>query len=270
MKKRIISVIAAITCAALMVGCGSSASSGSSSSGSSSSSAVQAIKDKGTITWVTNAEFEPFEYKDGNEVVGIDADIAQAVADDLGVELECSDIAFDSCIPALTSGKADFCAAGMTDTPDREKNVDFTDSYFDASQVIIVTNDSDIASREDLNDKTVGVQQGTTGDIYCTNEDGSSDINVKEVKRYSKGMDAVSDLIAGRIDAVVIDDFPAEKLVEKNSDKIKKLDEALTEEKYAIAVPKGSDLKDEINNVLSDLESSGKLDEIKSKYIDTE
>lgn len=228
---------------------------------------VEAIKKAGTIRMVTNAEFEPFEYKDNDKVVGIDADIAQKIADKLGVKLEISDIAFDSCIPALTSGKADFCAAGMTDTPDREKNVDFTESYYNASQAIIVTKGSDIKSRDDLNGKTVGVQQGTTGDIYCTNEDGSSDVKVKEVKRYPKGMDAVSDLIAGRIDAVVIDNFPADKYVEKNPSKLQKLDEALTEEKYAIAVPKGSDLKNTINEVIDDLNKNGEMDKIVSKYI---
>ena len=114
------------------------------------------------------------------------------------------------------------------------------------------------------------MQQGTTGDIYCTNEDGSGDINVKEVKRYPKGMDAVSDLMTGRVDAVVIDDFPAQKLVEKNPDKIKTLDEAMTEETYAIAVPLGSDLVDVINEVIKDLNESGEMDKIVGKYISTE
>lgn len=171
----------------------------------------------------------------------------------------------------MQSGKADIVAAGMTASEDRKKNVDFSDPYFDASQAIIVTNDSDITSRTDLNGKTVGVQLGTTGDQYCTNEDGENDISVAEVKRYSKGMEAVSDLLAGRIDAVVIDDFPAEKLVEKNSDKIKKLDEALTSEEYAIAMPKGStELQKLVNEVLQEMKDSGEMDEIVSKYISAE
>ena len=296
MKKRFLSAMLTIVMVFSMAGCGSSsASSDSGSAGTaesgteeagdtaessteetadtsgdteSSDSAVETIKAAGKVTWVTNAEFEPFEFKDGNEVVGIDADIAQKIADDLGVELVVSDIAFDSCIPSLVSGKADFSAAGMTVTEEREKNVDFTDTYYDATQAIIVPADSDIDSREDLNGKTVGVQSGTTGDSYCTNEDGSSDIEVGEVKRYTKGMDAVSDLIGGRIDAVVIDDFPATKFVEKNPDKIEKLGEALTDdsEQYAIAVPKGSDLKDEINKVIKDLNDSGEMEEIVNKY----
>ena len=233
---------------------------------------VEAIKKAGKIQMTTNAEFEPFEYKDGDEIVGIDIDLSQAIADKLGVKLEVSDIAFDSLIPSMNAGKADFIAAGMTATEDRKKNVDFSDPYFNASQAIIVAKDSDIKTREDLNGKTVGVQQGTTGDTYCTNDDGSSDVKVKEVKRYPKGMDAVSDLIAGRLDAVVIDDYPAEKLAAKNADKVVKLDDALTEEEYAIAMPKGSDLVDVVNGVIKDLKDSGELNKIIDKYIgdDTE
>ncbi len=233
-------------------------------------SAVAAIQAAGKVVMTTNAEFEPFEYKEGDAFAGIDIDIANAIAEELGVELEITDIAFDSLIPSLNAGKADFIAAGMTATEDRRKNVDFSDSYFNASQSIIVMKDSEITGRSDLNDKVVGVQQGTTGDIYCTNEDGSSDVKVKEVRRYPKGMDAVSDLLAGRLDAVVIDDFPATKLVEKNADKIQKLDEALTEEEYAIALPKGSDLTEVVNKVIADLNESGKMDEIVSTYISAE
>ncbi len=278
MKKISALILAAMTAASLAA-CGSSASSADTTTQEASAEAdsaasadvsVASIKAAGKIRMVTNAEFEPFEYKDGNEIVGIDPDIAQAIADKLGVELEITDIAFDSCVPSVTTGKADFAAAGMTVTEDRLKNVDFTDSYFNASQAIIVPVGSEITSREDLEGKTVGVQQGTTGDIYCTNEDGSSDITVKEVKRYAKGMDAVSDLIGGRLDAVVIDNYPAEKFVSKNTDKIQKLDEALTTEEYAIAVPKGSDLKDSINEVIKDLTDSGELDTIISKYITAE
>ena len=231
---------------------------------------TEAIKAAGKVIMTTNAEFEPFEYKDGDQIIGIDAEIAQKIAEKLGAELEIVDIAFDSLIPSLNAGKADFIAAGMTATDERRKNVDFSDDYFNASQTIIVPVNSEIASREDLNGKTVGVQQGTTGDIYCTNEDGSGDITVKEVRRYPKSMDAVSDLLTGRIDAVVIDDFPANKLVEKNPDKIKILDEAMTEETYAIAVPQGSDLVDTINEVIKELNESGEMDEIVGKYISAE
>lgn len=225
------------------------------------------IKEEGKIVMATNAEFEPFEYKDDDKIVGIDVDIAQAIADELGVDLEISDIAFESTIPALQAGKADFIAAGMSVTEDRKKNVDFTDPYFNASQAILVAKDSDIKGKADLEGKTVGVQTGTTGDSYCTDEDGTSEVKVGEVKRYEKGMDACSDLMAGRIDAVVIDNFVAEKLASKNPDKIVKLDEALTEEEYAMALPKDSELTAKFNEILKELTDSGKLDEIETKYL---
>jgi len=212
-----------------MAACGGKSSESSSAKSSSASaasstasekSAVADIKKSGTLTMCTNAEFKPFEFKKGNDIKGIDVEISKAIADDLGVKLKISDIAFDSLIPSLQAGKADMAAAGITVTEDRKKNVDFSDTYFNASQTIIVTKGSDIKNRTDLNGKVVGVQTGTTGDTYCTNQDGKSDIKVKEVRRYNKGMDAVADLISGRINAVVIDNYPAKKLVEQNSDKI--------------------------------------------------
>ena len=189
MKK--IAKIAAFAMAALMA---------ISAAGCSSTRSIADIQKNGKLMMSTNAEFEPFEYKDGGEVVGIDIEISQKIADAIGVELEVTDIAFDSLIPALQSGKADIVAAGMTADDERRKNVDFSESYFNASQAIIVTVDSEIAGPEDLEGKTVGVQLGTTGDQYCTNEKGDNEYTVGEVRRYSKGMEAVSDLMAGRIE----------------------------------------------------------------------
>ncbi|MFR1802478.1 MAG: transporter substrate-binding domain-containing protein [Faecalispora jeddahensis] len=233
-----------------------------------STSTLDTIKKNGFITMSTNAEFEPFEYKDGESIVGIDLEISQKIADKLGVELKVNDVAFDSLIPEITSGKADFVAAGMTADDERRKNVDFSDSYFDAGQAVIVKKGGDIKAPKDLDGKKVGVQTGTTGDKYCTNEDGTSEIKVGSVERYNKGMDAVSDLIAGRIDAVVIDDFPAQKFVEKNSDKIAKLNDMLTSEQYAIAVKKGNtELTDLINETLKEMKDSGDLQKIFDKYL---
>ena len=247
------------------------ASCGSASSKSQSQkSAVDSIKKSGTLTMCNNAEFAPFEYKEGNKIQGIDIEISKAVAKDLGVKLKVNDIAFDSLIPSLQAGKADMAAAGITVTKDRKKNVDFSDTYFDASQAIIVPKDSAIKSRTDLNDKIVGVQTGTTGDTYCTNQDGKSDIKVKEVRRYNKGMDAVADLISGRVDAVVIDNYPAKKLVAQNPDKTQLLSDSLTSESYAIACPKNSDLSKEINKVLKNLKDSGELQKIMEQYISVE
>lgn len=248
-------------------GTSSGATSESGNSGASTST-LDAIKKNGFITMSTNAEFEPFEFKDGDKIIGIDLEISQKIADKLGVELKVNDVAFDSLVPELTSSKADFVAAGMTADEDKKKNVDFSDNYFDAGQAIIVKKGSDIKAPDDLNGKKVGVQTGTTSDKYCTNEDGSSKIKVGSVERYNKSMDAVSDLIAGRIDAVVVDNFPADKFVEKNSDKIAKLDDMLTSEQYAIAVKKGNtELLEVINQTLKEMKDSGDLQKVFDKYL---
>ena len=225
-----------------------------------------APKNSDTITMSTNAEFEPFEYKEKDKIVGIDIDIANKIASKAGKKLKINDVDFDSLVTELKTNKCGFVAAGMSITDDKKKNVDFSIPYFDAAQSIIVRKGSPIKSRKDLNGKKVGVQQGTTGDIYCTNQDGKNDLHVNTV-RLNKGADAITDLINGKLDAVVIDDFPAQKFVSKNSDKIVKLPEALTVEHYAIAVKKGNaELLNTINGVLKDMKSSGELDKIVNKY----
>ena len=187
----------------------------------------------GTLIMGTNAEFPPYEYYENNEIVGIDVDIAKAIADKLGMELQVEDMAFDAIIPAVTSGKADFGAAGMTVTEERLQSVEFTDTYANSNQVAIVQNESEIAGSEDLKGKIIGVQLGTTGDALATEIEGAT------VERYNKGLEAVQSLKQGKIDAVVIDQATAEAFA-KNTDGIKILDEKMSEEEYAIALKKGN------------------------------
>ena len=220
----------------------------------------------GKLVMATNAEFPPYEYHDGDAIVGIDAEIAKAIADELGMELEIEDIAFDSIIPEIVSGKADMGLAGMTVTEDRMQSVDFSDTYAKASQKIIVTEDSEIASPDDLKGVIVGVQLGTTGDIYVSDleADGTT------VERYSKGFEAVQALSQGKIDAVVIDGEPAKTFVAETQG-LKILDESFTDEEYAIAVKKGNtELLEKINGALKTLKDNGTLDEIVAKYIKAE
>ncbi|MGN0373199.1 MAG: basic amino acid ABC transporter substrate-binding protein [Enterocloster sp.] len=220
----------------------------------------------GTLIMATNAEFPPYEFHEGEQIVGIDVEIAQAIADELGMELEIEDIAFDSIIPEITSGKADMGLAGMTVTEDRKQSVDFSDTYAHASQMIIVKEDSEIAGPDDLKGIVVGVQLGTTGDIYVSDleADGTT------VERYNKGFEAVQALSQGKIDAVVIDGEPAKTFVAETAG-LKILDEAFTEEEYAIAVKKGNtELLDKINGALKTLSENGKLDEIVANYIKAE
>ncbi|MCH3971469.1 MAG: transporter substrate-binding domain-containing protein [Oscillospiraceae bacterium] len=258
--KIILAAMLAVSMLVPMAACGSSTAS-SSAAGSTAASGTAAAG--GTITMSTNAEFEPFEYKSNNKIVGIDVDIGNKIAAKLGKTLQVRDVAFNSLSAELSAGKCDFVAAGMTINNDRKKNMDFSDPYFDAAQSIIVTKNSSIKSKDDLKDKKIGVQQGTTGDDYCTK-------NYSAPKRYNKGADAISDLISGRLDAVVIDDYPAQKFVSKNAGKIQKLSDALTVEHYAIAVKKGNtQLVTTINSVIKEMKSNGEMDKVISKYKET-
>ena len=251
--KKLVSVLLVAACVFSLAACGSKDDSKDSGDSKKDS--------KDTLVMATNAEFPPYEFHEGDDVVGIDADIARAIGEEMGMEVKIEDMAFDSIIPAVTSGKADFGAAGMTVTEDRKKNVDFTDTYATATQVIIVKEGSDIAGPDDLTGKKIGVQLGTTGDIYA------DDIEDAEVERYNKGFEAVQALTQDKIDAVVIDGEPAKEFVAE-ADGLKILDEAFTEEEYAIAVAKDNDdLLKKMNEALARLKESGKIDEIVAKYI---
>lgn len=212
----------------------------------------------------TNAEFPPYEFYEGQDVVGIDVEIAKAVAESMGKELSVEDMAFDSIIPAISAGKVDIGAAGMTVTEERQASVDFTDTYVKASQVIMIKADNtEIAGADDVEGKVIGVQLGTTGDLYASDVTDS-------VERYNKGFEAVQALSQGKIDAVIIDDQVAKALAADNED-VKVLDEPFTEEEYAIAVKKGNtELVEQINEALAELKESGKLQEIVDKYITAE
>lgn len=282
MKKNVLSIAAAVCMAAVLTACGGSGTTaettkaaGETTQANATSAATgetaqadgtsEATKEAGgKLVMVTNAEFPPYEFHENNDIVGIDADIAKAIAEKLGMELEIQDMAFDSLIPAVQSGKADFTAAGMTVNEDRKKNVDFTDTYAEAAQVIIVKDGSDIKSPDDLKGKKIGVQTGTTGDIYA------EDIENGEIQRFNKGMEAVMALNQGKVDAVIIDREPAKVFVKENAG-LKILDEAFTEEEYAIAVKKGNtELLDKMNGAIKELKESGELKKIVDKYITAE
>lgn len=276
MKKKVLAMALAACMAASLAACGSSdteASAAATTAAGKAESTEAKAEEAGTkseaaggvLVMATNAEFEPWEYYEGSEIVGIDVEIAQAIADKLGMELEVEDMAFDSIIPAVTSGKADFGAAGMTVDETRKKSIDFTDTYANASQVIIVKEDSGIAGSADLADKKIGVQLGTIGDLLSTDLVGDGN-----VERYNKGFEAVQALLQGKIDAVVIDSAPAKVFVEQ-SEGLKVCEEAMSQEEYAIAVAKGNtEILDKINGALKELKEDGTIDEIINKYIPAE
>lgn len=216
------------------------------------------------LVMATNATFPPYEYVDGNEFAGIDVEIAQAIADKLGMELEIQDVEFGSIITGITTGKYDIGMAGMTVTPERQKSVNFTTSYATGIQSIIVKEDSEIASVDDLGKKDymIGVQESTTGDIYASDDYGSD-----RVVQYKSGTDAVQALVAGKVDCVIIDNAPAKEYVAATSG-LKILEAPYVTEDYAICVAKDNDeLLNSVNGALEDLIADGTVQNIIDKYI---
>lgn len=257
MTKKILAIAltAALSCTALLTGCG----------GQTEPADTAQNTNAATLTMATNAEFPPYEYMESNEIVGIDVDIAQAICDKLGMTLSIDNIAFDSIIPAVQSGKADVGVAGMTVTEDRLQSIDFTDAYTTATQVIIVNAEgSTVASADDLSGKTIGVQLGTTGDIYASDVEGAT------VEQYQKGADAVQALKQNKIDCVIIDSEPAKAFVAANEG-LTILPDPFQEEEYAICISKdNTELKDKINAALAELKADGTIDSIVSKYISSD
>lgn len=294
MKKAVAMMMTAAMGMAMLAGCGSSSSEAPASAASSAVSEASSATDEaasaaeetasaaseasvtettgeyklaadGVLTMGTNAAFPPYEYYEGDAIVGIDAEIGQAIADKLGLTLEIVDMDFGSLTAAVQSGKIDIAAAGMTVTEERLQNVDFTDSYSTGVQVVIVAEDSDIASIDDLEGKLIGVQDATTGHIYC-----SDDFGEENVVAYNNGAMAVQALKDGKVDCVVIDQEPAKNFVQVNEG-LKILDTEYVTEDYAIAVAKDNTaLKDAINAAMAELKEDGTIQGILDKYITAE
>ena len=215
----------------------------------------------GKLTMSTNAALPPYEMTtDSGDFEGIDIEVAGAIAKKLGLELQVDDMDFDAALLAAQNGKSDMVMAGVTVTDERLKVMDFSDTY-----AIIVPEDSDIASADDLTGKAIGTQRGTTGYIYCTDDFGEDNVIA-----YDDGLTAVQALNNGQVDAVVIDNAPAQEFVEANPG-LKILDTAYAQEDYAIGVAKGNtQLLDAINGALEELEADGTLQAIVDKYITAE
>lgn len=227
--------------------------------GSSDSMTVE----EGVLHMATNAAFPPYESTtDDGGFEGIDVEIAQAIADDLGLELVIDDMDFSAILTSVQNGKSDMAMAGLTVTDERKKNVDFTETYATGVQSIIVKEGSDIKSAADLEGKKIGTQEGTTGYIYCSDEFGE-----ENVSSYTNGATAVEALKAGKVDCVVIDNNPAKQFVANNTG-LALLDTAYVEEEYAIAVSKDNkELLEAVNNSLKKLIEDGTVQSIVDKYI---
>jgi len=226
----------------------------------------------GELHMATNAAFPPYEMtSDNGGYEGIDVEIATLIAQKLGLELVVDDMEFGSVITSVQSGKADMAMAGLTVTEERMKNVDFTESYATGVQVIIVPEGSDIQTVDDLaNDKMIGVQDGTTGYIYCSSPVEDGGYGEDHVTSYTNGAMAIEALKGGKVDAVVIDNEPAKAFVAVN-DGLKILDTEYIVENYAIGISKDNPaLRDAVNNALKELIADGSVQTIVDKYITAE
>ena len=239
--KKILRLSLCFICLIVMVGCGK--------------------KDDNKLVMVTEAGFAPYEYYENGEIVGVDVDIAREIAKELGKEIVIKDIAFDSIINEVRTGKADIGAAGISYSDERAKKVDFSINYSVSKQVVIVKNDSFINSINDINDKKIAVQLGSVADTYVTENYKNA-----EIVRQKKYLAAIEDLKVGKVDLVVMDELPAKEIIEKNSG-IKILDGELTSDSYGMIVKKGNtELLETVNKVLNRLSSDGSIDNFIIKH----
>ncbi len=239
--KKILRLSLCFICLIVMVGCGK--------------------KDDNKLVMVTEAGFAPYEYYENGEIVGVDVDIAREIAKELGKELVIKDIAFDSIINEVRTGKADIGAAGISYSDERAKKVDFSINYSVSKQVVIVKNDSFINSINDINDKKIAVQLGSVADTYVTENYKNA-----EIVRQKKYLAAIEDLKVGKVDLVVMDELPAKEIIEKNSG-IKILDGELTSDSYGMIVKKGNtELLETVNKVLNRLSNDGSIDNFIIKH----
>ena len=264
MKKIMALVLAVLMLASFAVACNSGDDNKGGTTVASTTAAPET--EKPVLKMATNAYFKPYEYYEGDKIIGIDAEIAAAIAEYLGMELVIEDMEFDTIITAVKQGSVDFGMAGMTVTDERLLEINFTNSYATGVQSIIVKEDSSITCVDDLYAEgasyKVGVQLGTTGDIYATDDFGADN-----VVQYNNGNNAVLALIGGSVDCVIIDNEPAKALVAANAG-LKILDTSYADEDYAICVKKeNTELLEKLNGAIVALTANGKIDEIVAKYI---
>ena len=213
------------------------------------------------LIMVTEASFAPYEYYSNGEIAGVDVDIAKEIAKELGKELVVKDVAFDSIIHEVKSGKADIGVAGISYTEERSKQVDFSIDYTSSKQIVMVRINSEINKIDDIQDKKIAVQLGSVADMYVSEEYDS-----KNIVRQKKYLAAVQDLKDNKVDCVVMDELPARQIVNQNSG-VRILDEVLAEDNYGIIVDKGNDkLLNKINEVIGRLKEEGKIEEFVLKH----
>lgn len=275
MKKKFAFLLAgAMLMTAALAGCGGDSADNTTedvtppAAGDSATPTIDAIREKGEIIMLTNAQFPPFEYlDDAGNVVGVDPDIAQVVADSLGVKLKVVDMDFDGIVDALRAGKGDFAAAGMTITPERQEKVAFTNEYVTSAQMVVIPKGSKLTADDAaLSGKNIAVQEGTTGDWYADGDSNTgSQIKDANVLRFKSTVEAGMAVAQGKADAMIVDEMPATAIVASMKDELELLPTKLTDEKYAFAVQKDQDdLVDAINTILEEYTGEKVNDMLKS------
>ena len=274
MKKLLAVLLATVMTMSLLTACGGSKTAQTTEAADTTETAKatdatgsQALAD-GVLTVGTNAEFPPFEYvNDNGEPDGFDIALIKAIGKKLGVTVEVENMEFASLLSS-TGSKIDVSIAGMTVTEERKESVDFSDSYYEAVQYVILPEGSEIATADDLKNKAIGVQLGTTGDFIA------SDIEGATVSQYNKAVDAVNDLINGRVECVIIDKNPALVFEDKFEGQITAIDGAqfaFEPEQYAIAMPKGdAAMVEQVNAALAEIKADGTFDKLVKTYIEEE
>ena len=263
--KRILALTLAMLLLLALCACGGSSAP---AAPSSDAPAAEIPGNKAILTMATEGTFPPYEFYDGDQIVGIDVEVAGAIAKKLGMELEVTDIAFDSIIPGVQTGKFDMGMAGMTVTEDRLEEVNFSTSYATGVQVVIIKDGSPITSVADLFDVggyVIGTQTGTTGFLYATWD--IEDEGLGTVKSFAKTTDAIEALKNGQVDCVILDNEPAKALVAANEG-LNILDSEYAVEDYAIAMAKDNTaLLEQVDDALKELIADGTLQQIVDKYI---
>ncbi len=260
--KKILAIVMALTLVLALAACGGDTT-------TSSVDGTSSVEAKEKLVMATNASFPPYEFVDGEEFAGIDVEIAGKIAEKLGMELEIMDVEFSTILGLIKTGKADIGVAGMTVTEERLLEVNFSDSYAKGVQVVIVKDGGKVSVIEDLekDGMMIGVQESTTGDIYASASVEDGGYGADKVTQYKTGNDAVAALVAGKVDAVIIDNEPAKSYVKLNEG-LKILDTEYANEDYAIAVAKeNTELLEKINTALKELTEDGTVAAIVNKYI---
>lgn len=269
MKKGLWFMLLALLSMLVLAGCGTAEEATNSGEEVTEETGEEAAEEQEVLEMATSADFAPFESRNTEgEIVGFDIDLAQYIADELGYELEITDMKFDGLVGALQNDRVDMVLAGMSATEDRQQNVDFSIPYHRSGEMFVTQADSDITSIEDLEGKTVGVQLGTI------QEEGAENIREEEgidfeIKSVDDGPILIQELMSNRIDVAYMDKAVAEGYIEEQG--LAGFDDPTSSTPgMAIAFPKGSDLVEEVNAVLEEAEESGKLQELKDKWFEEE